>query len=486
MNQEAFIQIADTFLLLKSVTRNSNPILFFYLGGTMYWAEDLHPDSPQTMLRLLEFSIEKKWQLSSDYFIGQFGDAEKQYNCEPVIGALKYMKASGGFKTANINVLFFKRGDYRPLKADFTKYGRMTLKQFAARDTSSNLPVRVTVPYEIDISHAIKEQGSHAVHRIYMAAAFAIAADRALKYRSDIVPWSAGKPGHDIAAVLVKKSGQIIGYAANRVFEHYLYHAERNAIEDYLTSTGEAQLPAQCVLYSTMKPCALCAGTIVSRMPQGGMTIYYGHQDSGSHADNTALDNTLFQIPLDAGHPQVPRAAKPLKTYQDAQYAKGQNLKYVDLKAQLDRNVPTPVTINLSSGNNPPSKTDFVGAADSLVRKANKYSDPTRLPIADPLMDTSGNKVPHLAVVSALIHVVEFLQSVNIAHYNGVRLDQVRRLADRLAERQANLDELYEALFNDDDLGNGGGLKRGAPDNVADTSFAPDTSTQKHFAKERQ
>ncbi len=86
--------------------------------------------------------------------------------------------------------------------------------------------------------------------------------------------WAAYQAGSlPIGAVVVDRAGSIVGRGRNRIFEtavadqsrapclfgHRLAHAEVNA----LVSMDHAAVQArECVLYTTMEPCALCVGAI--------------------------------------------------------------------------------------------------------------------------------------------------------------------------------------------------------------------------------
>ncbi len=74
----------------------------------------------------------------------------------------------------------------------------------------------------------------------------------------------------------------------------------------------------------------------------------------------------------------------------------------------------------------------FSDIADSLLRKVDKYIK-VPLPGPDPLCDLAA---PHLMVVSALLHVVDFLRAQGIPRFQGLPLNSVIALAQRLKDRE--------------------------------------------------
>lgn len=113
--------------------------------------------------------------------------------------------------------------------------------------------------------------------------------------------WTAFRMGSlPIGAAIVSPDGTIVGAGRNRIFEgiadqadaallfgHRLAHAEMNA----LVSVDHANVPIrECVLYTTLEPCALCVGAV--RM-LGMKHIHYAARDpaAGSLA---LLEATAF------------------------------------------------------------------------------------------------------------------------------------------------------------------------------------------------
>ena len=75
-----------------------------------------------------------------------------------------------------------------------------------------------------------------------------------------------------IGAAVVDRDGRLVGRGRNRIFEtlaepsdtrclvgHRLAHAEMNALVDLDHAAVDVR---ECVLYTTLEPCALCVGAI--------------------------------------------------------------------------------------------------------------------------------------------------------------------------------------------------------------------------------
>jgi len=91
---------------------------------------------------------------------------------------------------------------------------------------------------------------------------------------------------------LVVKDNQIIGRGRNQTetLKDATAHAEMIAITSAAEYTGDWRLD-DCILYSTIEPCAMCAGAaVLSRIK----TIVYGAPDIRFGACGT-----LFEVPTD-------------------------------------------------------------------------------------------------------------------------------------------------------------------------------------------
>lgn len=121
------------------------------------------------------------------------------------------------------------------------------------------------------------------IHRLYLMAAFAVVSGKlsALSSKST--------EGHSIGAILVHKDGSIAAWSTSTNLKNKSQHAEVNLIQSYFARYGVKQLPEGAHIYSTLKPCIMCAGMIVS-CAGSSYRVIYGQDDVGNLAQNTALD----------------------------------------------------------------------------------------------------------------------------------------------------------------------------------------------------
>ncbi|WP_413292433.1 Bd3614 family nucleic acid deaminase [Bdellovibrio sp. HCB185ZH] len=97
---------------------------------------------------------------------------------------------------------------------------------------------------------------------------------------------------HDrsIAALLVSKDGEILSYGVNSNSKNKTLHAEVNLIQRYFRENGR-KIPTGSVLYSTHKPCKMCAGMIYGWMENpANIKVYYSVEESGGLSSQTVLD----------------------------------------------------------------------------------------------------------------------------------------------------------------------------------------------------
>jgi tRNA(Arg) A34 adenosine deaminase TadA len=121
-------------------------------------------------------------------------------------------------------------------------------------------------------------------HSDFMALAFRLAGQvdrREARYASN----------RPIAAILVSNENQILAAAVNTNAKNRTLHAEMNLI----ASLKEQRIPPRARLYTTLKPCKMCAGMIFdSAMEPESLQVIYGENDPGPHARHTALDRHKF------------------------------------------------------------------------------------------------------------------------------------------------------------------------------------------------
>ena len=91
-----------------------------------------------------------------------------------------------------------------------------------------------------------------------------------------------------IGAVIVGSDGAILGYGQNRVIRDNdpTAHAEIVALRECGAAIGNYRL-AGCTVYTTLEPCAMCAGAMVhARITR----LVYGAADPKAGAAGTVLD----------------------------------------------------------------------------------------------------------------------------------------------------------------------------------------------------
>lgn len=94
--------------------------------------------------------------------------------------------------------------------------------------------------------------------------------------------------GHNIGCVMIDDTGKIFGWGLNLTAVGASLHGETMAILTHQRTNG-GPLPAKTRIYTTLKPCYMCAGTIVSAAP--GCTVIYGQDDR--NITNSALDRRV-------------------------------------------------------------------------------------------------------------------------------------------------------------------------------------------------
>ncbi|MCM2323757.1 MAG: Bd3614 family nucleic acid deaminase [Oligoflexia bacterium] len=95
--------------------------------------------------------------------------------------------------------------------------------------------------------------------------------------------------GRPIAALLVSAEGQLLEAALNTDYGNRTLHAEVNLLQTYFLRTG-LPLPLGARLYTTLKPCRMCAGMIWHCAEDiQSLKVFFGEDDPGPHGRNTAL-----------------------------------------------------------------------------------------------------------------------------------------------------------------------------------------------------
>lgn len=93
-----------------------------------------------------------------------------------------------------------------------------------------------------------------------------------------------------IAAILVSSDGAILAAGINEITTNRTFHAEVKAVQSYFARTRSA-LPPGTRVYSTLKPCRMCAGMIwhCAEDPKS-LRVVYVEDDLGPSARGTVLD----------------------------------------------------------------------------------------------------------------------------------------------------------------------------------------------------
>lgn len=126
-------------------------------------------------------------------------------------------------------------------------------------------------------------QKSNADAKELLRAAFALAQE---------VP--RGEVLHDydrgIAALMFGADGGLLGFGLNSNSKNKTLHAEVNMVQRYFQETGSL-LPKGTRIYSTHKPCKMCAGMIFdSAEDPKSLQVFYGVEEVGRLSVQTVLD----------------------------------------------------------------------------------------------------------------------------------------------------------------------------------------------------
>ncbi len=97
-----------------------------------------------------------------------------------------------------------------------------------------------------------------------------------------------------IAAILVGPEGQVLGFGVNSNSKNKTLHAEVNMVQRYYREQGQ-KIPRGSKIYSTHKPCKMCAGMIYDwcEEPQS-IEVVYSVEETGRLSSETVLDR--FQL----------------------------------------------------------------------------------------------------------------------------------------------------------------------------------------------
>lgn len=130
--------------------------------------------------------------------------------------------------------------------------------------------------------------GESKARRLYLLAAFSI-----LKKYGRV---NYGQGRHNIGSLLVSNTGEILSWGVNT---GGFCHAEVNTLLSYFAKNPtETTLPAKSVLFSTLKPCAMCSTFIKHAQHRGSdVKVWYGMIDEGGSGGTPLLgeNSTIFK-----------------------------------------------------------------------------------------------------------------------------------------------------------------------------------------------
>lgn len=152
---------------------------------------------------------------------------------------------------------------------DFSAY---LSKKYKTLDWSEKVvdDIRSLVPSTKTKEGGYQVSGMTTVHRLYMAAAFTILRKR-------------GGERTGVVALIVDKQGRIISWGMKNDVH---WHGETAAVMQLF-----GKIPAGSVVYTTLKPCNMCAG-LIADASGGDIQVYWGQHDPADAAKGTALDQS--------------------------------------------------------------------------------------------------------------------------------------------------------------------------------------------------
>ncbi len=147
-------------------------------------------------------------------------------------------------------------------------------------------PHRVRVDLEAAAASIVVARPESADDPDWLSVALALAA---LVARSGRDPLS-GRTDRPIAAVLVGADGALLEWATHTGARNALRHAEVNLVECFLRDTA-SRLPTGSRLYTTRKPCRMCAGLLWDAAEDPlSLRVLFAEDDTGRYARATVLD----------------------------------------------------------------------------------------------------------------------------------------------------------------------------------------------------
>ncbi len=101
-----------------------------------------------------------------------------------------------------------------------------------------------------------------------------------------------------IAALLVDRSGKILAASLNSNSKNKTLHAEVNLVQNYFLQT-ERKIPDGAKIFSTHKPCKMCAGMIYHwSIERKKPFVFYDIEESSRLSSHTILDRQGLNLKL--------------------------------------------------------------------------------------------------------------------------------------------------------------------------------------------
>lgn len=173
--------------------------------------------------------------------------------------------------------------------------------QLAAKRATGEVKAR---DHKMELSAPWIEVGSETIHSLktrhpfeidWRAPEFVRDAIEAHHYLQELVSKiPRGEILHDfnrpIAAFICSAEGMLLSWAVNNNSKNKTLHAEVAAIQKYF-ETHQKLLPAGARIYTSLKPCRMCAGMIFEMAADpASLSIMYFQDDPGPLAQNTVLE----------------------------------------------------------------------------------------------------------------------------------------------------------------------------------------------------
>jgi tRNA(Arg) A34 adenosine deaminase TadA len=109
-----------------------------------------------------------------------------------------------------------------------------------------------------------------------------------------------------IAALLVSQDDKVLAWGTNSNSKNKTLHAEVNMLQSFYLKK-QAPLPPGSTIYTTLKPCKMCAGMIwSSALDPSSIQVLYLEDDLGPMAQQTVLDlNSLERKKFSQNHREL-------------------------------------------------------------------------------------------------------------------------------------------------------------------------------------